>query len=204
MDGHDPARCCLRAGPDRARAGLVRHAHLDMYIDARRHGRCWSLCAREIPWATTGADGDAVTFTWALDSREQGDKTHRPAAQQSSVGGSVHAAAPRPIAAQRQSVTHHPWPRWTDCTYSYRPILLYTVCPWLRYAFVANLFTCSSITYTWIFARVVSSFQHGNTYFVYVYYTHNFVFRGTTSMHQRGASDGWAKDAFRAKKKLEV
>jgi hypothetical protein len=52
-----------------------------------------------------------------------------------------------------------------------------------------------------IFARVVSSFQHGNTYFVYVYYTHNFVFRGTTSMHQRGASDGWAKDAFRAKKK---
>jgi hypothetical protein len=28
---HGPARCCLRAGPDRARAGLARHAHLDMY-----------------------------------------------------------------------------------------------------------------------------------------------------------------------------
>jgi hypothetical protein len=140
-----------------------------------------------------------------------GSKETRPTDQlpqqssRPSVARCTRLRAPRPIAAQRIAIRNHgPWPRWTDCTYSYRPILLYTVCPWLRYAFVANLFTCSSITYTWIFARVVSSFQHGNTYFVYVYYTHNFVFRGTTSMHQRGASDGWAKDAFRAKKKLEV
>jgi hypothetical protein len=125
-------------------------------IDARRHGdtAVAGACVRE-----KSRGPPPVQTATRLRLREPlipGSKETRPTDQlpqqssRPSVARCTRLRAPRPIAAQRIAIRNHgPWPRWTDCTYSYRPILLYTVCPWLRYAYVANLFTCSSITYTY-------------------------------------------------------